>query len=121
MSYCECDYDYDPPEFFDRHTVKRARKTFKCDECHGPIKPGESYERKVGKWDGDFDVYRECALCLEMRQWAKISVPCFCCNIFGELHERIRYMVDDVKDTVPGFVVEWGRRAVKIRQRGGRP
>lgn len=121
MSYCECYYDYDAPAFYSTYTVKRSRKQYRCDECHGPIKLGESYERKVGKWDGDFDVYRECMLCLGMRQWAKISVPCFCCNTFGGLHERIRWMVDDVRKDTPGFVMEWGRRAVKIRQRGGRP
>ncbi len=116
MSYCDCDYDYDQPAFFNQAVVK-ARKPHRCHECHGPINPGDSYKRSSGKWDGRVDTYAECALCMELRQWAEISVTCFCCNIFGELHETVREMVDDIKRDVPGFMFEWGRRIIKIERR----
>jgi len=117
MSYCECDYDYDPPKFY-REKVVRARKQHRCTECRGPILVGEVYFRRTGKW-ADVKTYRECALCMELRAWATISVPCFCCNIFGELHERVREMVHDVAPKVPGVFMEYGRRMVAIRRRRG--
>lgn len=116
MSYCECDYDFDQPEFY-TETTARARKHHQCWECSGYIQPGEVYKRRSGKWDGRVETYPECSLCMELREWAKISVPCFCCNIFGELHETVREMVRDVAPTVPGFLFEYGRRMVRIRSR----
>jgi hypothetical protein len=116
MSYCECNYDYDRPEFFSQ-TIVDARKLHKCDECLGPIHKSERYQRSTGKWDGRVETYRECGSCMELRQWAKISMPCFCCNIFGELHETVLEMVRDVSPKVPGFFFEYGRRMVKIKRR----
>lgn len=117
MSYCDCDYDYDPPEFGSINNVKRARKVHRCDECSGPIFAGESYQRLVGVWDGRFDEYKECAACLNMRAWAVISMPCFCSTSIGELHERILDMVRDVAPKVPGFYFEYGRQMVKLKRR----
>jgi hypothetical protein len=117
MSYCECDYDYDPPKVFRAGLVKRARKQHRCDECNGPILAGESYKKRGGVWQETFETYRQCALCVELEEWAKISVPCFCWDIFGTLHERVQEMVQDVAPTIPGFFFEYGRRMVKIRAR----
>lgn len=118
MSYCDCSWDdCDPPKFCDQWTVKRARKQFECYECRGPILIGESYKKTVGKWDDGVDTYRECALCIELREWATISMPCFCCYIFGELHEYVREMVRDVAPKTPGLFMEYGRCMVKIRAR----
>lgn len=118
MSYCECDWDdCERPDFFSVVHVNKARKVHKCAECNGPIFTGESYKRVTGKWNGDVDIYRTCASCLELEEWAKISVPCFCWNIFGELHERVKEMVDDVAPNVPGFFFEYGRRMVRLKRR----
>jgi hypothetical protein len=114
--YCECDYDGDSPEFYNLAVVK-ARKTHHCYECDNKITPGEQYTRRTGKWNGDVETYRECRLCSELREWAEISVPCFCANVFGTLHERVRAMVEDAAPKIPGFFMEYGRRMVKIRQR----
>jgi hypothetical protein len=119
VSYCDCDYDYDAPSFCKVETVKRSRKQHVCCECSGPIFVGESYEHITGVWDGALKVYRECAPCREMRRWAEISMPCFCSYTFGELHERIREMVKDVRRSVPGFYFEWGRRYVRLKRRRG--
>lgn len=116
MSYCECDDDYDAPEFYSE-TVVKARKQHRCTECFGPIYPGEQYMRRSGKWNGDVLDYPECHLCMELREWAKVSMPCFCANTFETLHEKAREMVDDIKREVPGITFEWGRRMVKIQRR----
>jgi hypothetical protein len=120
-SYCECDYDGEAPEFYSEHMVERARKPHKCRECGGTIAIGERYKYAVGKWNGDVDYFCQCIDCLEMHDWAKISVPCFCSNVWGELHQRVNDMVDHAAPDVPGFVAEWEQRAEKIRLRGGRP
>lgn len=118
MSYCDCDYDGDPPKFYRVDRIKRARKQYRCEECRGPILAGEPYRRITGCWYGnEIEVYFTCHLCCELEQWAKISVPCFCSPPFGELHERVQEMVQDVAPTVPGFFFEYGRRMVRIRQR----
>ena len=44
MTYdCFCDYG-DPPDFYVA-TKPKARKHHVCEECGGPIMPGERYER----------------------------------------------------------------------------
>lgn len=116
MTYDACSCDYDMPEFCDVMT-RKARKVHKCYECRGTINPGDSYERTAGKWDGEFTEFKTCELCAELRQWARISVPCFCWT-YGDLHEHVRSMVEEVRSDVPaGFVFEWGRRMIKIERR----
>lgn len=116
MTYDSCSCDYDMPAFCQVET-RKARKPHKCWECRAAIDPGEVYEHVRGKWDGDIWTFKTCALCLELRQWARISVPCFCFS-YGDLHENIRDMVDEVHRDVPrGFVFEWGRRLIKIERK----
>jgi hypothetical protein len=112
MTYDACYCDYDPPTFCTIKTVK-GRKEHKCDECRGPIAVGEQHEYVSGKWDGDLQWFRTCPLCLELRQWALISVPCFCFG-YSNLHQDVIDMVQEVAPGVPGFVFEWGRRMIKI-------
>ena len=113
MDYCHCDYTM--PEFCNIVT-RKARKAHKCFECRATINPGETYEYTSGKWDGEVDDFRTCALCAELREWARISVPCFCWG-YGHLHENVRDMVEEVYRGVPGFILEWGRRIIKIQRR----
>lgn len=115
--YCDCDYsDAEPMEFTSvRHP--KARKQHTCEECSGPIFKGETYKRMAGKCDGEFMTFAECSLCGELREWAEISMPCFCAWEIGTLHERVQAMVKDVAPKTPGFFMEYGRRMVKIRQR----
>lgn len=116
MTYDSCSCDYDPPEFIVIET-RKARKSHRCYECRADIPPRETYEHVRGKWEGEIYTFRTCALCLELRQWAKISVPCFCWA-YGDLHDNIRDMVSEVRPDVPrGFVFEWGRRLIKIERR----
>ena len=118
IDYCSCDYDdWDPSPFINVRKVQHARKAFSCCECGGPILIGEPYRSVAGKWSGDLETFRTCSLCLELEEWATISVPCFCSNVMGELHERVGAMVKDVSPKVPGFFMEYGRRMVKINRR----
>jgi hypothetical protein len=120
MTYDACYCDYDPPAFCNVEK-RKARKEHQCYECRAVIPAGDTYEHTRGKWEGDISVFKVCALCLELRQWAKISVPCFCWY-YGDLHENIRDMVSEVRNDVPqGFVFEWGRRMIVIeRKKTGR-
>lgn len=119
MSY-DCYCDYDPPEWMSQRDVKAARKSHKCYECRAPIFVGEPYEYTSGKWGGCHSTFHTCARCQELREWARISVPCFCCG-FGNLHEDVHEMVlAVVRDAPPGFFMEYGRRIVKIRNESRR-
>lgn len=44
-----------------------ARKEYKCCECGGIIPKGQKYERIKGKWEGDFETYKTCLICAEIR------------------------------------------------------
>jgi hypothetical protein len=60
MSYpCE---DGEPVEF-SKETVRKARKQWTCDACHGTIEPGHYYCLDVSKWDGRIDTVRRCGSC----------------------------------------------------------
>lgn len=117
MSYCNCEVD-DPPQFYVEGT-RRARKQHRCVECGGPIPVGTVHRYMSGKWDSRVETFRECPLCTEVRQWAKISVDCFCSNTFSELHDDCREMVRDLGHLVPGWFMEYGRRVVRIVRAGG--
>lgn len=114
MTY-DCYCDGDSPTWCTIRDVKRARKPHKCDECSAPMPLGSPYEYTSGLWDGMVMDFHICPLCVELRQWATISVPCFCWT-YGDLHENVRDMVREVAPTLPGFFMEFGRRMVKIRQ-----
>lgn len=116
MSYDACSCDYEPFEFCNIET-RKARKEHRCHECYATIPAGETYEHVRGKCEGEIMVFNTCALCLELRRWAQISVPCFC-FAYSTLHENIRDMVTEVRRDVPrGFIFEWGRRIIKIERR----
>jgi len=114
-SSCEC-IDSDPPEFMSQR-IRTARKQGRCYECRCSIEPRTKYEETFGKWDGNVSNFKTCQLCLEVRNWAQISVPCFCWT-FGEMLEDVKILVDEARrDMPPGWMFEWGRRMVPIRKR----
>lgn len=81
MSWDDCEM----PEFYE-DSWHVARKSHLCDECYTRIKPGEKYLTCRGKWDGEFQVFKqheEClAACLAARHWMKDQ-----CVPFGGLLE----------------------------------
>lgn len=111
----ECFCDYDPPEFYWATKVKAARKEHHCDECQRTIKPGESYESVRGKWDGDVSMARTCQKCLDLREWVKAHVPCFCFahhNVREDAIETARGWAHEA----PGLLFGAYRREVLIRR-----
>lgn len=111
----ECYCDYDPPAWITTREIKAARKPHRCDECGAHIAPGDPYEYVCGKWNGYVDRFHTCRLCRELRQWAMISVPCFCWA-YGNLHDDVREMVREVAHKVPGMFFEYGRRMIQIKR-----
>lgn len=59
--------DGEAPEFYESSTPK-ARKEHECDECRRTIHVGEKYRYIAGKWDGDFETFKICLLCEEIRR-----------------------------------------------------
>lgn len=54
---------------FQSQTSTTARKHHRCDFCHGWIAPGGQYQRKAGKWDGDFYTAKAHLDCADL--WAE--------------------------------------------------
>ena len=70
MSVCDVDFsdvsdDADPVGFFERTTIKRAKKDHICDDCCETIPAGASYERISYRFEGEFTMDRICANCRE--------------------------------------------------------
>jgi len=117
MSYeCVCDGDDISPYYYTRRQIKSAMKPHKCCECRRIIEIGESYERTDANYEGWHYTFKVCCDCIGLREWATISVPCFCWS-HESLLENIREMVANVRSEVPGFFFEYGRRVVAIRRR----
>ena len=112
---CYCDYDPATVPTVHRVSLQKARKPHVCIECGAIIRAGDEYEYMFGIWDGYKSTGHTCLLCRELREWAIISVPCFCWY-YGDLHQDVWDMVDEVKHDVRGFVFEWGRRMIRIRR-----
>lgn len=113
---CSCDFDGEPITF-ESTAMRKSRKTHMCTECGCSIERGDKYEHVVLGCDGGVYVFKTCPLCIELRSWAKISVPCFCYS-YGDVIERVRLLVDEARDDMPkGWMFEWGRRMVPIRAR----
>lgn len=108
--YCFCDFD--SPEFYDKYQPT-ARKRHKCCECGGDIMPGEKYEYVSGKWDGQFDTFKTCERCCDLRIWVKNNVPCHC-FVHGNQDEQNENAIDEAygraKDEVRGLMFGYLRR-----------
>ncbi len=103
MSYeCSCDYG-DAPAFY-RACRPRARKQHVCEECGGPIRPGEKYERVSGKWDSYVDTFLTCARCVDLRTWVQNNVPCLCWS-HGNGDERMAEAIEDAIERAPDETV----------------
>jgi hypothetical protein len=116
----DCYCDYDPPEFYNAQVIKAARKRHKCDECDRPMLPGENYERVTGKWEGELSVLTTCSNCLDIRQFVKNSVPCFCWA-HGSMHDDAYSAIQDAyyraRDEVKGLFMGYGRRLIACRRK----
>lgn len=84
--------DGERPEFQDI-TNPKARREHRCCECERTIAAGESYQRYVGKFDGEMYCEKTCSQCAEIRS-------AFCCGggwpFFGDLW-------GEMQDAFPGL------------------
>ncbi len=114
-AFCECDID--SYSSFCTVNMRRAKKKHKCDECHGPIAPGDVYEYAAGKQEGEMWDNKTCPRCLALMDWIKAHVPCFC-RMYGGFFEddgRLVEMVEQARQT-PGFAFGIMRRIVAIKK-----
>lgn len=102
MSY-DCVCDYDPPSFYHQE-IRKARKPHRCNECGTLILPGERYEHVRGKWEGYIDNLDTCERCLDIRQWVKNNVPCFCWA-HGNMIEDAKEAVEEAHFRAPSETV----------------
>lgn len=79
---CDSGWDADGPSVFNERRFI-ARKNHACCECGGVIRPGERYERTDGCWDGRWETYKTCGICLRIRGE-------YCCSwVYGGLREDL--------------------------------
>ncbi len=48
--------------------LRRARKAWECCECCETIQPGDLYEHMRGLYEDEWDTYRTCARCCNVRK-----------------------------------------------------
>ena len=112
MSECYCDFE--SPDFYRTNNVGAARKVHRCYECGSKISIGDSYEYKIGKWDGDVRTYKTCRRCVALRDWVKAHVPCFCW-MHGSMLEDAYNTVDTYCGEAPGLMFGFMRKLYAVR------
>ena len=114
----DCYCDYEPSDFYSA-TQPVARKVHRCEECGGPVLPGEKYERAFVVTYGHADTFKTCARCVDLRTWVKNNVPCLCWA-HGNLNEDLREAVDEARWRAPeetvGLWFGFMRRVVARRK-----
>jgi len=87
----DCYCDYETSTVWDERIV-RARKKWRCGDCHGTIKPGETYRRVGSLFDHQWSTYRRCGDCAviacDMTQLTKNKNGCWC-NLWGGMMEQL--------------------------------
>jgi hypothetical protein len=112
----DCYCDYEPARFYVARRLT-ARKEHQCYECGRDINAGEQYERVAGMWD-DYDgimVYKTCSHCLDIRQFVKNSVPCFCWahgSMLDDAGETIREAIWRAPLETKGLFMGYGRLVI---------
>ena len=114
----ECYCDYESPEVYSSKRV-RARKEYRCYECSSKIAVGERHEYAFGVADGFSYQPRTCASCLDIRQFVKNNIPCFCWahgNMLEDAKNTVEAAYLQAPDEVRGVGFGLGRLLVKARQ-----
>lgn len=106
--YCEM------PEFYSE-SYQVAKKMHRCAECRTAINPGERYIACRGKWDGEFQVFKQHEVCLEACLAAREYMSDECVP-FGGLMEWYREDPQSKKHWTPRLRkamagVLWKRRS----------
>lgn len=98
--YCDCDGD--SPEV-SSVCFPVARKRHECDECSRAIQPGEKYRRDFYVLYGDATTVKTCGRCLDVLEFVRAAVPCFC-YVHGELLGNALGCARDFVKEAPGLV-----------------
>lgn len=118
MMDCWCDYE--PAQVYKKNIIKSAQGRHTCAECSRPILPGERYERVFGIWEGQMNVFKTCANCLDIRQFVKNSVPCFCWlhgSMLDDAMEAVQDAYDRARSEVKGLFMGYGRLVIAGRRK----
>lgn len=110
-----CDIDWDEQPTFFSVSARRAKKPHKCSECRRTITKGEPYEYVAGLWDGDFNQYKTCSICLELRAYMFAHIPCFCSS-YGYLQSDALETLSEYASECVGLFFGAGRLIVKARK-----
>ena len=116
MDDCYCDFG-EPASFYTKRLVAKARRAHRCNECGNQVRPGESYERVTGVWDGDLSTFCTCQKCLSLREAVTECVPCFCWrhgDMLNDAIETVQHYEWDLRGTGDWFRL--GRLGVAIRR-----
>jgi len=117
MSYdCYCDYD---PAAIYKARVHTSRKDRRCEECGRGIAKGTRYERVDGLYEGYWFTFFTCEPCMDLRQWVKNSVPCFCWehgNMIDAAKEAVSEAHWRASDEVVGLRMGFLRRLHKVER-----
>lgn len=109
---CHCDYGH---VAFYHKELRKARKQHVCDECSAIIQSGEQYEHVRGKYEGYVYSANTCSRCLELREWVKAHIPCFCWY-HNNMIEDVQMAVEEYARETVGLGFGALRRIVKIRR-----
>ena len=114
----DCYCDYDPPQVYSSRVVK-ARKEYRCYECHARIRVGDKHEYAFGVYDGYAYQPRTCMHCVDIRQFVVNNIPCFCWghgNLIDDCRDIIQAAYEQAPDEVRGVAFGFGRLLVKGRR-----
>lgn len=53
---------------FENIKVVRGKRDYRCVECSKPIPKGAEHEAYSGLWEGEFETYRTCIPCRDLRE-----------------------------------------------------
>ena len=100
-------------------TKPKALKEHRCGECREVIKPGETYERVEGVWDGKWLTFKTCSTCVEIRDWFYCDSYTYT-QIWGGICEILEEMtpgcLDGLSPAATAAVVELYDDLVEVDQ-----
>jgi hypothetical protein len=115
----QCYCDYESPEVYSSKIVK-ARKEYRCEECSAVIRKGDQYEYAFGVTDGYTYQPHTCLDCVDIRQFVKNNIPCFCWahgNLFEDCDNIIEEAYAQAPDEVRGLWFGYQRLRIKARRK----
>lgn len=112
-----CMVDYGEPADLAVLDEVRARKERKCDECQGPIKPGDIYKRSKFLYDGYWSTFAMCPACIAgPAQWLNQQCGGYLCggveeDLYEHWGERHELGITDAE------IIGLGRLVLEMRKR----